>query len=126
MTPGRRTFARARYRGERGSIAAEFAVVLPAVLLVLVLCIGSASVSVQRITVESAAAAAARAAARGEAGGSAAAAAAHAGSGAAVAVRRDGDFVCATVTAAATFAVARTVGVRISGTSCALAGDVAE
>lgn len=112
-----------RGRGEGGSVTAEFAVTLPAVLLVLVLCLGSASVSTQRIAVHSAAAAAARAAARGEAGGSAEAAAARVGGGGgAVTLRRDGDFVCATVSADATFAAARTLGIRISGTSCALAG----
>lgn len=113
-------------RGDRGSVTAEFAVVLPAVLLVLVLCVGSASVSVERIAVQSAAAAAARAAARGEAGGSAVEAASHASRGASVGLRRDGDFVCATVTADATFAAARTVGIRVSGTSCALSGTVDE
>jgi hypothetical protein len=110
-------------RGERGSVTAEFAVVLPAVLLVLVLCVGSASVSVQRIAVQSAAASAARVAARGEAGGSAEAVASRVGSGAAVTLRRDGDFVCATVSAGASFAAARTVGIRVSGTSCALSGE---
>lgn len=114
-----------RGRGERGSITAEFAVVLPAVLLVLVLCVGSASVSVQRIVVQSAAAAAARAAARGESGGSAQEAASRAGGGS-VSIRRDGDFVCATVTADASFAAARTVGIRISGRSCALSGESVE
>jgi Flp pilus assembly protein TadG len=115
-----------RIDGERGSVTAEFAVVLPAVLLVLVLCVGSASVSLQRIAVQSAASAAARAAARGEAGGSAEAAAARAGGGGAVSLRRDGDFVCATVSATASFAAARTLGIRVSGTSCALAGASSE
>lgn len=110
--------------GERGSIAAEFAVVLPAVLLVLVLCVGAASVSLERIAVQSAASAAARAAARGEAGGSVDAAVRASAAGAAVALRREGDFVCASVTTVAGFAAARFVGVRISGSSCALAGDV--
>ncbi|RUQ86821.1 TadE family type IV pilus minor pilin [Labedella gwakjiensis] len=110
---------------ERGSITAEFAVVLPAVLLVLVLCVGSASVAVQRIAVQSAAAAAARAVARGEAGGSAEGAVSRAGGGS-VSIRRDGDFVCATVTSEVAFAAARTVGIRVSGSSCALSGEVAE
>jgi hypothetical protein len=109
-------------RRERGSITAEFAVVLPAVLLVLVLCVGTASVAVQRIEVQGAAAAAARVLARGD-GSFAGPVVARLTRGARLSSHRDGDFVCATVTASARFTAARSVGMRLTGRSCALSGE---
>ncbi|RWZ46281.1 hypothetical protein ELQ90_14570 [Labedella phragmitis] len=110
-------------RAERGSIAAEFAVVLPAVLLVLVLCVGAASVSLQRIEVQSAASAASRILARGDGLGAATGAVGRLAPGARLAAARDGDFVCATVASTARFVAARTAGVRLTGRACALSGD---
>jgi Flp pilus assembly protein TadG len=110
--------------GERGSVAAEFAVVLPAVLLVLAVCVGAASLSVQRIGVESAAAAAARIVARGDGSGSADAAVDRAIGRASLRLERSGAFVCAEVTALAGFTTARSLGVTVSGRSCALDGEV--
>ena len=111
-----------RARHERGSITAEFAVVLPVVLLVLLLCVGAASVAVQRIEVEGAAAAAARVLARGD-GALAGPAVAGLTRGARLSSHREGDFVCATVSASARFAAARSLGMQVTGRSCALSGE---
>jgi hypothetical protein len=112
-------------RTERGSITAEFAVVLPAVLLVLVLCVGAASVSVQRIEAQSAASAAARILARGDGRGVAVSAAGRFAPGGRLTSARDGDFVCVSVTSTARFVAARSLGVRLTGRACALSGDEA-
>lgn len=53
-------------RDDRGSVTAEFAVVLPAVLMVLVLAVGAIMLATQRITLTSAAAEVARLEARGD------------------------------------------------------------
>lgn len=57
--------ARALLRGERGAVSAEFAIVLPAVLVVLGLVIGGIAISAHRIALASAAAEVARLEARG-------------------------------------------------------------
>jgi Flp pilus assembly protein TadG len=111
------------FRTERGSITAEFAVVLPAVLLVLVLCVGAASVSVQRVEAQSAASAAARILARGDGEGAAAGAVGRLAPGARMDSARDGDFVCVSVTSTARFVAARSAGVRLTGRACALSGS---
>ncbi len=110
-------------RGESGSVTAEFAVTLPAVLLVLVLCIGAGSVSVQRIEAQSAAAAAARMVARGEGRGQVTDAVGRLAPGASVRVQRRGDFVCADVSSEARFVAARSLGARVTGRACALSGS---
>lgn len=114
------------FRAERGSITAEFAVVLPAVLLVLVLCVGTASVSVQRIEAQSAAAAAARILARGDGAGEATGAVGRLAPGARLHSTREGDFVCVSVTSTAGFVAARSAGVRVTGRACALSGEEAQ
>jgi hypothetical protein len=53
---------------DRGSVAAEFAVALPAVALVLAVCLGGIGVGSQQVRLQDAAAGAARALARGDAG----------------------------------------------------------
>lgn len=53
-------------RTERGSVTAEFAVVVPAVLVVLGLCVGAIMLSAQRISLSAAVAEVARLEARGD------------------------------------------------------------
>ena len=53
------------FRDERGSVTAEFAVALPAMLLVLLLAIGAIALATQRLSLSSAAAQMARLEARG-------------------------------------------------------------
>ncbi|AZZ49442.1 hypothetical protein C5C31_10630 [Rathayibacter rathayi] len=57
---------RARLAPEQGSATAELALVLPAVIVVLALCLGSVAASAQYIRLVDAAADAARSAARGD------------------------------------------------------------
>lgn len=58
--------------GEQGSVTAEFAVALPAVLMVLLLAVGSIMLATQKLTLSSAAAQVARLEARGDAAGASA------------------------------------------------------
>ncbi|WP_405372392.1 MULTISPECIES: TadE family type IV pilus minor pilin [unclassified Microbacterium] len=81
-------------RDERGSVTAEFAVVVPAVVLVIVLAVSALSVGGRQVRLEQAAAQAARWAARDEPGDRVAAIARTLLDGAAVTVRRDGELVC--------------------------------
>lgn len=81
-------------RDERGSVAAEFAVTVPAVVLVLVLAVSALSVGGRQVRLEHAAAQAARLAAREEPADRVVTAARALASGAEVGTRRDGDLVC--------------------------------
>jgi hypothetical protein len=104
--------------GERGSVTAEFAAALPAVVLLLALALGALSVGSQSVRVQDAAGLAARALARGE---SLAAAAGLAGSlvpSAAIAQADRGGLVCAIVTARAPGLLA---ALELRAESCALA-----
>lgn len=101
-------------------MAAEFAVTLPAVVLVVVLAAGALGVQSQRILLQDAVADASRLIAREDDPGAAAAHIARVVPGAAMSVAADGATVCVT----GTF-TARLVGglaVDVAATSCAL-GD---
>ncbi|WP_438353937.1 TadE family type IV pilus minor pilin [Microbacterium sp. CJ88] len=103
----------ARYRlGERGSAAAEFAVALPAVVIVVLLGAVALGACATQVRLQDAAADAARLAARGDSPARAADAV-----GAAVAMSTRGDLVCAAMSADAGFGF----GV-LTATSCALDG----
>lgn len=100
--------------GDRGSVTAEFAIALPALMLVLACCLAGLQVAVTQVRLQDAAAAAARSLARGES----AAVAARLVPGATVSRNGEGDLVCATLSA-------RAVGLiplELRATSCALGG----
>jgi hypothetical protein len=99
---------------DRGSVTAEFAIALPAVILVFACCLSGLQVAGSQLRVQDAAAAAARSLARGEP----ASVAARLVPGAAVSRHDDGDLVCATVTARAT----GLIPLELRATSCALGG----
>ncbi|MDJ1372370.1 TadE family protein [Gulosibacter molinativorax] len=105
-----------RARSERGGAAAEFAVAIPAVVLVLTLCVGAVVSASAYVRVQDAAGEAARLSARGDAPDSALS---IAGSGASVDTWDSGEFRCARVSAPITIA-GITVSVSAEGTSCAL------
>jgi len=84
---------------ERGSVTAEFAVVLPAVVLVLVLAVSALGATGRQVRLEQAAAQAARLAARGEPDARVRAVAAAVAGPVSVDVRADGDLVCVSLTA---------------------------
>ncbi|WP_439591932.1 TadE family type IV pilus minor pilin [Microbacterium sp.] len=105
-----------RRLGDRGSVVAEFAVALPAVVLVLLLGAGALGVASRHVRLQDAAADAARLAARGEPDARVHDAVAAAAAGAVAGIEYRGDLVCVTASANAVLPV------RVSATSCALAG----
>jgi hypothetical protein len=105
-------------RGDRGSVVAEFAVALPAVVLVLMLGAGALSSGARQVRLQDAAADAARLAARGEAPDRIAGAVLAAVPGATISVTERGELVCVTASADAGFAL------TLTATSCALAGGL--
>lgn len=99
-------------------MTAEFAVALPAVVLVFAACLTGMQAAGQQLRLQDAAAHAARSIARGELASAAAARAAREVLGASLVQRPDGDLVCVTLSAPAAF------GLTISAVSCALAGGL--
>lgn len=106
---------------DTGSVAAEFAVALPAVALVLAVCVGAIGVGSQQVRLQDAAADAARGLGRGESVGTVAQRAARGAVGSQLATRREGELVCARLTAAAR-GPAAVAGLALSAESCALSG----
>jgi Flp pilus assembly protein TadG len=93
----------------RGSVTAEFAAVLPAVMMVMVCCLGGLRVAGEQLQLEGTAAVAARAVSRGDA----------APATAATLVRSDrGDLVCVTASTSANLGLLG--GLTLTATSCAL------
>lgn len=107
--------------GDRGSVTAEFATVMPAVVLVLAACMAGVQVAAQQVRLQDAAADAARVAARGEGAGAAASRAARLVPGASLFLSNDGDLVCAHLSAPAA-AFGPLAALSIGATSCALGG----
>ncbi|MDO4042725.1 TadE family type IV pilus minor pilin [Clavibacter michiganensis] len=108
---------------DRGAAAAELAVVLPAVVLVLGLCLGAVQTVGQQVVLTSAAEEAARSIGRGEDAGTAAARVEGAAGGASMAVDRSGHAVCVRLTAPSRFSPAGAAGLRVSARGCAWQED---
>jgi hypothetical protein len=108
---------------ERGSVTAEFAAALPAVLVVLACCLGAVQVVGQQVRITDAADIA-RLLARGDSAAPAAGLLAAVGPGAALAQDRQGEFVCARLSAPSAFAPFAAAGLTLAARSCALATDV--
>jgi len=104
---------------DRGSVTAELAAALPAVAIVLSVCLWALHLGAAQVRLQDAAGLAARAAARGESAPESVLAAA--GEGAAMSTWRDGDLVCAKVHLEARD-VPLLPPVRLSATGCALDG----
>ncbi|WP_394551010.1 TadE family type IV pilus minor pilin [Agromyces sp. MMS24-JH15] len=104
---------------ERGSATAELAVALPAVALVLALCLAGVQLGARQVGLEDAAADAARALGRGDGAGEASAIAGRNAPGATLAVTSEPPFVCAMLTAPSGGLLA---GIRLRAESCALDG----
>lgn len=107
---------------QRGSVTAEFAAVIPAVLLVLAICLGSLQLAGTQLRLQDAAADASRSLARGDARAMAAARVDQAVPGAALSVRRDGDLVCAEARAGGGFG--SLFGLTVTAAGCALDGGL--
>lgn len=110
-----------RWGDERGSAVAEFAIAMPAVLLVLGMMLGGVQVAGLRLQAQDAAADAARSWARGESSGVVAGRLARQLPGSGVSRGSRGDMVCATVRVQPRGPAAR-LGIAVSATACALSG----
>lgn len=108
-------------RGERGSVTAEFAIALPAVLLVLALLLGGMHLGGLQVRAQDAAADAARALARGDPGGVVAGRLGTQLPGASLASWTSGDLVCVRVSVTPNGPVAA-LGLVAAAESCALGG----
>ena len=113
---------RAGPRDERGSVAAELAVALPAALLALLLGVGALSAAATQVSLQDAAADAARLLGRGESAGRAAGVVSTSVAGARTASHAEGELVC--VTASVDLRVGRIISVPLRASSCALAGGL--
>lgn len=105
--------------GERGSAAAEFAVALPAVVLVVAFGVGALGAGARQVRLQDAVADAARLAARDEDPARAAAAVTAAVPGATVEITSRGDLVCVTAVVAAD-----PLPATLTAEGCALAGGL--
>ena len=90
---------RSRRWDDQGSAAAELAVALPAVVIVLLLVAGALTASGRHVRLEQGAAQGARLAARGEGDGRVQDAVSRAVTGATATIGSDGDLICVTATA---------------------------
>lgn len=105
---------------DRGSATAEFAVVVPPVILLLALTVGSLAAAGQQVRLEQAAAQAARLAAREESTDRLAEIVAAVAGGSVAGVSTEGDLVCVTATAPSRLPLAALPALRAR--SCALSG----
>ena len=109
---------------DSGSVVAEFAVALPAVVLVLGLCLGAVQVASQQVRLTDAAADAARTLARGDAAAVAEARVRRLSGGAQMSTSTRGEFICVELAAPAGLGPASLVGLRVRASGCALAGGL--
>jgi Flp pilus assembly protein TadG len=103
-------------------VTAEFATVVPAVILVLACCLSGLQLAGENLRLQDAAATAARSLARGESGSTASAHASGIVPGASLSRSDRGDLVCATVSAPATAAGGLLRAMTLTASSCALGG----
>ena len=108
-----------RLGGDRGSVVAEFAVALPAVVLVLALAAGAVGSGMRQIRLQDATADAARLVARDDSTGRALGVLTDAVSGAVAEISRRGDLICIAASAPAGFGI-----LDVHASSCALAGGL--
>lgn len=107
---------------DRGSLAAELAIALPAALIAIALGIGALSAAATQVSLQDAAADSARLLGRGESPARAAAAVRDAVAGASSTSRTSDDLVC--VTASLDMRIGRLMSVPLRASSCALAGGL--
>lgn len=110
--------------GQAGAVTAELAVALPAVVLVLGLCLGAVQVVGQQVRLTDAAADSARVLARGESSERAAQIARQLVATATLRAETNGQFVCARLSAPSTLGPFAAFGLTLEARSCALAGGL--
>lgn len=103
-------------------MAAEFAVTMPAVLLVLAMTVGALGAAAHQVRLADAAADAARALGRGESAATAGALAARVAPGSELSTSVDGQLVCVEVSKAWALPGGRATGIRLAARACALGG----
>lgn len=108
--------------GERGSVAAELALALPAVALTLLLGAGALGAAAQQVVLQDAVADAARLLGRGESEAAAHAVVAASAGGASTSSEARGDLVC--VSARLDAQIGRLISIPLSASSCALSGGL--
>jgi Flp pilus assembly protein TadG len=111
---------RSRTAGERGSVTAEFATVVPAVVIVLACCLASVQIAGQQLRLQDAAVDAARALARDDPAAASRVISAVPGSRLTRSV--SGDLVCARLEARSTSPVGTVLGLTLIARSGALGG----
>lgn len=116
----RRAEARGSWGGDRGAVAAELALALPAVALVLLLGAGTLAAASRQVALQDAAADSARLLGRGEDPAEAAGVVQRAVPGAAASFARADDLVCATATLQVS--VGAVISFPLRASSCALDG----
>ncbi|MGV8884515.1 MAG: TadE family type IV pilus minor pilin [Microbacteriaceae bacterium] len=109
---------------ERGSVTAEFAAAMPAVILLLASALVCVQLAGHQVLLQDAAADAARSLGRGDSRQVVASSAARALPGARVTAVTTGDLVCATVSATPRGSIATLLGASLRARSCALAGGL--
>jgi Flp pilus assembly protein TadG len=107
---------RCRFRDDRGAVTAEFAAVLPAVVLVLGCALGAMQLAAEQLRLQGADAAAVRLLGRGDPGARQLVLAVN--SSASLVVHSSGNVICADVSAPATLGILPVM--TISATACAL------
>lgn len=106
---------------ERGSVTAEFAMVLTGITTIVVLLVGFLSVGISQVRVSEAAAAAARSLARGDDQGQVASTVSRiAGDGVTTELSREGEYVSVRVTGTPTGLVANVLNLSFSANATAL------
>lgn len=113
---------RAETDDDRGSLAAELAVALPAVVLTVVIGVGALGAAAQQVALQDAVADAARLLGRGEPPGAAVGTVTAAVAGARVSSEQRGDLSC--VTARIDAGLGSLVRVPLRASSCALSGGL--
>jgi hypothetical protein len=106
-----------RFQAEHGSVTAEFAIALPAVVIVLACCLSALQIAGTQLRLQDAAALAARSVARGEGAAVASARASRMVPGASLSQRASADLECVTLRAPSAIG-----GLTLSASSCALSG----
>lgn len=115
---------RFRSRSDEGSVTAEFATVIPAVVLVLGCCLGAVQVVGQQVRLTDAAADAARSLGRGDGTERASGLVRQSMAEASLATERRGEFVCARLSVPSAFGPFAAFGLTVTAESCALGGGL--
>lgn len=114
---------RSPWRADRGSVVAEFAIALPAVLLVFLVLMSGIQVGALAVRLSDAAADAARGLARGDSSAAVSERLAVQVPGASLQHRAEGELVCAELTLTPSGA-GGLLGIRLAARSCAHAGGL--